>query len=304
MSRYSPADPLYNQAYWSEVMNQKGAAKAYAEFKDRTGKLPLERQHVAAHVIGALIGEAEGARGVATCDPTFSFGCYHGLFGTIVAREGSSIIPELDAACVGAFGPLGTGCQHGIGHGILEYTGYEKLDEALALCRHTTERAPLLGCSSGVFMEYHQPLSGAPDTLLPSVRTFDPSNSYEPCDAISGRYRASCFFELGVWFERALPEGKGGELCAALPQADRLYCALGAGAGIGERTTLSVEVMRTHCSTFGDAGEAACRAGVRWSLWANPNERSRAEEACVDPDISRQAACETLGDLTKGAYAS
>lgn len=302
LPRYSATDLKLNHDYYERLIKAHGAKAAYAEFKKRTVSLPPERQHVAAHVIGALIGEAEGANGVTICDSTFSFGCYHGLFTTIVAREGAQVIPELDAACIKAFGPLGTGCQHGIGHGILEYTGYEQLNDALALCKETIEKVPLLGCSSGVFMEYNDPLMGDPDKLAPSIRTFDAAHPYVPCTSVSQRYQPSCFFELGGWLDRT--QGGAAKLCSALSGEQRKNCFLGMGARIGQETQLEVSKMREACANANPGDENVCRAGVRWSLWADPAQRSRASEACADPNKDHAETCESLGDLTRGTYPS
>ncbi|KND48244.1 MAG: hypothetical protein AB199_04420 [Parcubacteria bacterium C7867-004] len=301
--RYLDTDPAYNRAYWKERIEATGSADTYAEFTERNQRAEQGRQHFSAHVIGALIAEKEGASGITICDAAFGFGCYHGLFGDLIAKGGDAMVADLDAACLSKFGPLGTGCQHGIGHGVLEYTGYDAITEALELCGHTTQVVPLLGCTSGVFMEYNTPLAGPSDALVPSIRTFDAEAPYRPCTDIAQKYQSSCYFELGHWFRITLNDDyeRIGELCGALASSARTHCFLGVGAMIGPMEEYDVPKARAACATFKADDENYCRAGLRWSLYQVPEQRSQAVLACEDSDPVRVQACELFGDLTEGA---
>lgn len=300
---YDPNDVGFNRAYWADRITDRGAHDTYAEFKVQNNEMPLARQHFSAHVIGELIADSLGAEGVKVCDASFAFGCYHGLFGSIIARGGEGEVTRLNAACLAAYGPLGTGCQHGIGHGILEYTGYARLTDALALCGQTTETVPLLGCSSGVFMEFNAPLTGPAGELAPMDRSFNPEQPYYPCTAVPERYRASCYYELGGWLHRAVGEyEKVGTLCSALASSNRMHCFLGVGAMIAPVEGYEVEKAGARCDMFAASDRRACRAGVWWSFYQVPEFRNEADTACMYGDRQEQAACLHEGDLTRGRY--
>lgn len=298
---YSDSDPAYNRAYWTQEIARKGAAAAYQEFKEKDADAPMGRQHFAAHVVGNLIAAAQGPAGITICDSSFGFGCYHGFFAQVIATGGTSLISTLDAACVAAYGKLGTGCQHGIGHGILEYVGYGKVNEALALCKQTTQLVPLLGCTSGVFMEYNFPLSGPADALVPSTRQLDTADRYAPCTSVPADNKDSCYFELGQWTRITLNDyEKVDQFCGGLTGSARRHCYLGVGAIIPPLEGYDAEKNAQICTRFSTSDELACRAGVRWGLYQTPEHRTNADSACAYAQSATRAACLKLGDLTQG----
>jgi len=297
---YSDSDPALNQAYWSEQFATRDAKAVYDEFKRRNEAAPLERQHLAAHPVGELIYETLGIDGIAICDNSFGFGCFHGFFGRAVGEAGADRVAELDAACVAAYGPLGTGCQHGIGHGVLEYVGYDRVNDALALCGKTTESVPLLGCASGVFMEYHTPLAGSSDGLVPTQRSVSEAMTYEPCTTVPDKYRPSCYYQIGEWVASAAPEPEIIEaVCTGLSGSDRENCYLGVGGIIGFHAGYDVDEAKKMCAAIAHAGdEVACSAGISWRMYAAPEHRSKAVLACAYDDAATKDRCLTLADLT------
>jgi hypothetical protein len=299
--RYDANDPAYNRAYWTQEVTSSGAAAAYEEFKERTSVLPENRQHFAAHVIGSAIGEAVGPDGIKVCDASFGFGCYHGLFSDVIARGGATLIEQLDAACVEAYGQLGTGCQHGIGHGILEYVGYDHVNDALALCKKTTQVVPLLGCTSGVFMEYFSPLTGPADALVPSMRTLDPAHPYAPCTDVPKENQASCYYELGGYLRTSGGSvAMAGKTCSGLSGSARENCVMGAGTLAMHVNGNDVTRAHAECAALSATDQLFCRAGVRWAVFQIPERRSEAAIGCAYADPVLEKKCETLGDLTHG----
>lgn len=300
---YDAEDPTYNVAYWEARIAKNGAEAAFSEFKERNRLASDTRQHLSAHVMGELIFAARGTEGIAVCDAEFGFGCYHGFFGRAISEGGEASIPELDAACVAAFGPLGSGCQHGIGHGVLEYVGYENVTKALELCEGTTRPSPLLGCPSGVFMEYNTPLVGAGDGLVPSSRAVTAETVYEPCTSVPSAFQGSCYFQLGQWLAPSLSEdlGKLGRICTNLPTNARMHCFLGAGEGVAFLSRYDVTSSRALCASFTEGeDELSCRAGVSWALFSTKAGGALVKEACAYEDDAKEARCLSLGDLTEG----
>lgn len=300
---YSDADPAYNRAYWAQEVAAHGPRAAYQEFAQRNAKAPAGRQHFSAHVIGSVLGDEFGPAGIAYCDAAFGFGCYHGFFAEVISAGGTALIPKLDAACTKAYGPGGTGCQHGIGHGILEYVGYGKLDQALALCDTTTQFSPLLGCASGVFMENDFRLAGTGTAQGPSRRDFDPAHPYAPCTEVAAQYQPACYVELGQWLRISLGPSyaKLGALCAAAPgTAARTDCFMGVGSIQDALEGYDPATALAHCAQYAGRDQLSCRAGAWWGFYQVPEERAKDASICAYADAAQEQACLALGDFTGG----
>lgn len=300
--RYDAGNVLNNRAYWSRQI-AANSAEAYAMFKEKNAEAPIGLQHSATHLFGELLFTHEGVAGISVCDATFAFGCYHGFFTRAIAEEGIALVPELDSACLEAYGPLGTGCQHGIGHGIMEYFGYADINTALAVCEKTTQVLPLAGCSSGVFMEYHIPAVASGEGFTIEPKPVDPANPYLPCGTVSDQYRDSCYFELGSWWRAALgsTHEQMGAWCSALPSRDRKRCFLGLGAAVVPTEDFEVDRILERCRVAA-TGEnyTLCIAGASWSFNADPAFRHLAPALCDTLDASERALCKTNADITNG----
>lgn len=292
---YRADDPSYNQAYWAQEIASKGGKAAYQEYLARAKELPPARQHLAAHAMGNAIGQALGPAGISVCDPSFGYGCYHGLFAEVIGAGGLGRVPELDAACQKAYGKWVTGCTHGIGHGILEYVGYGKVNDALALCKETTQPAPLMGCTSGVFMEYFFPLVGAGGALQPSTRVLDPAAPYAPCPEAPVENRSSCYFEYGQYLQAAEAGARANALCDAAPAEGRRYCFLGLGAMRVLTSDYDMQASLATCVAYADSAD--CRSGVWWSFYADPAHRAQDDQACAYASAAETQACRVFGDL-------
>lgn len=299
---YSDTDPVAAGKYWAEQIKTRGAEGAYAEFRIINAHSAEKGRHLSAHIMGEKIFESEGVSGIRFCDASFSFGCYHGFFGQVFARKGVESITELDAVCVHAFGPLGTGCQHGIGHGVLEYVGYQHINEALALCEKTTKSAPLLGCVSGVFMEYNMPLVGISNALVPENRQFTEATADAPCRGIGSSHKKSCYFELGGWLANALydNDSRVATTCRSFAPEWSALCFQGFGALVPQRVGYDVEESKRVCDAFGDEDGLNCRAGVAWAMYSVPEYRENTVSACAYADYHERARCMKLADLTEG----
>lgn len=297
---YSDTDPSFNKDYWTAQIKLHGTSEAYASFKERNQKATTLRQHFSAHVFGSLIAEEDGAKGVTVCDNTFNFGCYHGLFAQLIAEGGTSYIKMLDEACIKEFGTPG-GCQHGIGHGIIEYVGYQNLEEALELCKNTTQHVPLIGCTSGVFMAYNTPLETSGDVLSTTIRDLDPKNPLAPCTEVKSEYQESCYYERGQWaFSRWNSDtSKMFAACNMLHGENRNLCFEGIGMLGTGYYNYDMEKIYALCSAFPRPDEVACTAGISWSFFADPLHRNGADAICNMGTVAEQETCLRLADLTQ-----
>lgn len=288
------------QQRWRDRIAAAGPEAAYAEFKAAYAERHFSDQHIAIHVMGGLLYETMGITGLAVCDDTFAFGCYHSFFASAIGRGGTGIVADLDRECVGRLGRGETGCQHGIGHGLVEHLGSSHLAEALELCGTTTTIHYLLGCTSGVFMEYNTPIViGA--TASQTLRELDRDAPTAPCPSLAERFRPSCYFELAPWWKNYFSYEDMGRLCAELAvTAEREACFLGIGYIIVPFNEYRTVPSLADCGRMPIRdGELLCRAGMWWSYFVVPERRPLADDACAGLTPAEQSFCGATGRLVQ-----
>lgn len=278
------SDVLKDTLFWEKRIGQIGAEAAYQEFKIAYADKPFNIQHPMAHSMGTLLYKKVGIEGFSVCDETYAYGCYHSFFESVFNDFGLDIIRDLDKACIEKYGEGGSGCQHGIGHGILAYLGRDKLIEALNYCRLTTQKNPLHGCTAGVFMENnisaHFAISSEGKV---DVRKLNPNNPHEPCNELPLEdLRKSCYFEIPLWWKDVFGGDfqKIGMLCHMIPQVnEREICFQGIGIIVAPSTYYDVGQTKKLCKNMPDSsGEAYCMKGAYGAFSGNPNEKHKAKE--------------------------
>lgn len=277
---------------WKDEINSNGGARSWNLFKELYGSGDDTDTHARAHIFGEALFNKEGVGGVAACDSTFGFGCYHSFFAKAIATQGPSVISLLDKACVERWGEKGLGCPHGIGHGILWYLGQDHLADALSLCSQLSWKGPIGGCSSGVFMEFN---FHTMETVEGASRKFDPAHPLSPCDTVTEKYRQSCYFELPTWLETVLPEGyaKMSSLCEGVgDDIEKKTCFMGIGYTLANHTTYSVEKSLAICATMPDAQlRLYCQEGAAWGFFVEPKEREKYPLLCNNLSEDKKKTC-------------
>lgn len=274
---------------------------AYTMTKQALAQLPQDKQHLAAHLFGEALYRSRGVDGVAVCDDSFGFGCYHGFFGTAIAAEGTDALITFDKACVERFGVMGLGCPHGIGHGLGEYFGPGRLGEQLAVCAKLSWQGTYFGCSGGVFMEYNFPTMVSGNDAITSTRAFRADDPYGPCDRIEERYRSSCYLELSAWYydalNRDIPAIDG--LCGAIADAGhRRDCYRGLGIAIVPHGNYARDDALARCDLVKAARDRrSCYAGISWSFFAHPQYTATAPEICRRLPAADAAVCQQEAQL-------
>jgi hypothetical protein len=268
---------------WKSDIERYGIAKAYEMFKkDAEGK-PYGIQHTFAHIFGELIYDEEGIEGISKCDPTFAYGCYHSFSGKAILEHGLSVVKGLDSACVLSTGRVSLGCLHGIGHGILGYVGYDRLDDALEACKKTSWKGALGGCPGGVFMEYN--FHTMESVTSAKARDLDRENMYAPCDSVAHSFKQECMYYQAIWWVQVLRKDYPaiGNLCGAVADTpQREACFRGLGESVASRSSFSVEEAKKGCS-FADArSELLCREGAWRAFFADERTRPQATSVCAD----------------------
>lgn len=189
------------ELHWEERIRAVGPATAYVEFGDAVKEEPPTMQHEGAHAFGGALYEVEGTKGLSICDSNFNFGCYHEFLGRAIATLGLASVGSLNQGCVDALQAQSLSCQHGIGHGILAYLGYDQraLLQGLEQCRDLPHNDPIGGCYGGLFMEYNL------QTMLSTEGRIRPlgANPLEPCDSLDKDYRQACYYWQPQWWSHA-----------------------------------------------------------------------------------------------------
>lgn len=261
-----------------------GAKKTYTWVKQQVRTRPPGQKHSAVSLFGEELYGSLGERGLQYCDDAYGFGCYHGFFQRAITQKGVSVVHDLDGACIAAFGPLGLGCPHGIGHGIAEFMGPAKILEALNVCLTLTYQGDWSGCQGGVFMEYNFPSEYREDQSRSYARSFDSGNPYDPCDRVGKRSQNACYFELASWWQEVLRQDyrKIGTLCSGVSdQAGKEFCFLGVGYHIVFLDGKTKRDVFTGCSDMPDPeAEMLCRAGAAFAYSTDESLRKEAKSLC------------------------
>lgn len=268
---------------WTRYVTEAGAEQAYTDFKTQYSPVSENVSHSAAHMLGEILYDTQGVAGVGVCDNTFAFGCYHGFFGKAVAAEGINVISELDKACIAKWGIKGTGCQHGIGHGIQTYYQDDKLVESLTACATLTWQEPIGGCTSGVFMEYNFKTMEMGQTNA-RTRKVTETNIHEPCDKVPEQFLQACYFEQPQWWQSAFKTDykKIGSLCNSIKKISaREACYLGIGNSMSPTVEYDVDKTIANCKLIEQIeGQTLCRAGASWIIFANPKYSKDTDKLC------------------------
>lgn len=261
--RTHPATPTGDTtqiAYWKGRIEIEGAGKAYAglacSLKNKTGV----QGHTEAHYFGAALYQEVGLAGAFTCDDRFQYGCLHELLGRALHAQGVSVLPALHALCVQseAADPYSL-CEHGIGHGLLSYVGYDAqaLTRALSLCKNSSTPAAAGKCEAGVFMEYFDQTMLGADTPPFKISKDSP---FAPCSGFSASEHAQCVsFMPRVWRKNFWPTSATstaavtatGRYCESLPEHFlQISCFAGIGNEIYIHAQGNTAIADALCSQY------------------------------------------------------
>jgi len=184
--------------YWSARIKAVGGTEAYQELGRYLADQSEGTKHMVAHLFGGALYQTEGFSGLGVCDSNFAYGCFHEFLGEAIRDHGLSIVDQLDGTCQESLIKDSLACQHGIGHGIAAYLGYDRasLDKELEVCKKLPFNDPIGGCYAGVFMEYNLRVMAPTEGRRPLVN----NDYYAPCDSVGPTYQAACAFWQTQWW--------------------------------------------------------------------------------------------------------
>ena len=269
--------------FWSEWINTYNGKVAYEMFKKSYADESFSDKHSLAHIFGKVLYTAEGLSAIGVCDQDFSYGCYHEFITVAIIENGLVVLDELNEYCT-----TQAGCQHGIGHGLLAYFGYdqEDLSEALALCEEIESTDPLDGCFGGIFMEYNARTMLSADGS--HSRELTPDNTAEVCDSVPDYAVDACLFWLPAWWITALSGdmeerfNTAALMCGSLPSPERHMCVNGLGSEILSYTTNPDRAIR-YCElgfTDDEPLLKQCLSSAASGFYTSPQHREMALKLC------------------------
>jgi|GEM_PF-2990895 len=290
-------DVSEGEKYWQKQIETVGGAAAHKQLAEAIAGLIPGQQHTAAHIFGGALYEEEGLDGLAVCDTRFLYGCFHEFLTRAVVHSGLSILPKLEEMCLAsphANAPLS--CEHGLGHAILSYFGYEKedLNSALEACR-TLKHDAASSCPSGVFMEYN--LRTFVEADGSAVRKISNGDFYDPCREYRSTEAKRCVRQLPLWWQRAIFSNTldraafswMGQKCRALPQELSQFkagCFRTIGFIAAVAVNPEVESIDAYCETAADESQdfAGCILAAGMALKNNKGLTKGLELCAQLPD--------------------
>lgn len=315
-------------AFFTKLADAQGAVYAF----DALGEAPLLPNidvHLLAHHIGDVLYRQQGLAGIRACTQDFRNACSHTIVIGLFGERGEAALAEIADACRAAPGGSGayTMCFHGLGHGVLAYTGYD-LARTIELCRKTGTPAyrdrEYVECVGGVVMELLG--GGGHDRerwFAARSRYLSRADPLTPCSSalMPAEVRPQCYTYLTPRLFEAAGADLGSpkpkdfaaafRLCDAIPnsgasRADRDACFGGFGK---EFVVLAPGRDIRRVERMGDAelariaewclladdreGAAACLSNALQSIyWGGENDRDAAIRFCaVIGNADQRSAC-------------
>lgn len=254
---------------WKKIVASSNDLKlVYRQFLDETKSIERGNQHLLAHVLGDLMYDKVGAKAITICDSSYTYGCYHGVATTAIAEEGLKEVKFLNSFCKSLKAEQIVACQHGIGHGLMEFFEHraDKLNIALHACDETykgSEDLLFFGCSSGVFMEFNHPIVIKENEVVMDTRPVSTEGLYYPCALVDKEYQSSCYHSLAQWWARSDERNykRLGDLCEpTIDKTNYFGCYRGIGNIIAPESDFDATESKKRCETLTSTkGQSYCK---------------------------------------------
>ncbi|MBI3486139.1 hypothetical protein HY025_04340 [Candidatus Daviesbacteria bacterium] len=143
--------------FFKTLAQKKGGEYAYEVLKIAPLNPNIDL-HLLGHVVGDVLYKQKGAEGIQVCTNDFRNACSHSIVIGLFSEKGEGTLGEISDACHKAPGGSGayTMCFHGLGHGILTYTGYD-MPKTIDICKKTGtstyHNREYIECVGGAVME-------------------------------------------------------------------------------------------------------------------------------------------------------
>ena len=258
--------------------------------------------HDVAHQIGRVTYQLFGAAGFQITPHECDSGAIHGVLEALFAERGTATLAEdLTIVCGDSLGTDDVNwyrinkCVHGIGHGLMAWTGYE-LHEALELC--DIPDFAQNACYSGVYMENGVAgRTGITGHTSEYISIVDP---HYPCNEVAQRYVADCYAwqpsNLLLHFELSVEEIR--VFCEDLLGKIRTSCIFSWSSSAAGALFDNVDDVVALCEdeVVTDRDRESCVSGISRSWVGDIDLAINAARFCDGVDAS-EVLSDDLGDL-------
>jgi hypothetical protein len=240
-------------AKWNLSMTLFGGKKSFNYFKQTVSNNSPLIQHSLAHQFGTLLYKKYGEAGIDFCDDSYGYGCYHSLVGQAIIEKGTPQVYDLANRCSVLPNLISIkSCQHGIGHGLIGYFGYNTFGiyQAVAVCNTLQNILTANDCGSGIFMEYNfQDMAENPGNW----RVFQKENPFNPCDITEKEFQPICYFQQAAWWLKVLPQNDISKIdqinkfCTDLKEQNQRECFKGLSYYLGSYFEWDSQKVKHSC---------------------------------------------------------
>jgi hypothetical protein len=286
--------------YFSELAKDKGADHAFAALADVANQalLPANTDtHLLGHVVGDELYKQQGVDGITICSHDFRNACSHSIVVGLFQDQGESALSDIAQACHQAPGGRGayTMCFHGLGHGILSYTGYD-MEKTVEICLKTSEqqdKGEATQCIGGAVMEIIS--GGFHDRHLWEAQRPKYLNKQNPLSLCQNsfmpdRAKAMCYNYITPYLFEAVGASQARpstedfdsafEHCKSIPQDSFRYSCFG---GFGKEFDVLVQDRVITVDAFTNISSERLTQVYEWCLLADDR---KGIDACISQAMS------------------
>jgi hypothetical protein len=235
--------------YLHQLSETNGAENAWRllikTYTEDSGSISYN-PHDLAHYVGGLLYQKNGISALSICDPSFSFGCYHGFTDAALSRD-LAPLKELAEVCSKSWtagdGPWAA-CIHGLGHGVASYYESSDLQSSLFACDSLPN--PQIYCYDGVFMEFNMSANSSFFTAIHEDHLY-------PCSTLQAKYKAACARSIPDFTFRNLGFNYKDieEVCQKLQSpVENFNCIDKIGLVIGDSSQGDSKIILKECNTL------------------------------------------------------
>jgi hypothetical protein len=290
--RAKPSQECYEQA-WGNLLYRAGPEQALTDLERALqSPNPGFSCHRVAHAMGgAALARLKGdvARAFIDGSPVCASGYYHGVlergFSGVKESELAGKARELCADPELAAAPfLQFQCYHGLGHGLMIYTGYD-LPLALKTCDALQGSYGQSSCAGGVFMENSNTSYGAKSEYLKD------DDLIYPCNDIADRHKYACYQLVTARIRLVKPEWKDiAAECRKSEPAWQAVCFESMGRDVSGDAVRDTRKAVRLCRAAGP-NEVDCDYGVAREIVNADSGGNRAARYCLQVPRGHRSRC-------------
>lgn len=288
------ADSACFEQAFGNLAYTEGPKRALAVFAEKIETDPTVRVcHRIAHSLGAgALAHYRGDVGLAFADGSAVCwsGYYHGILERAYAGVSEEDLPAVSRRLcasdqVRRSDFVAYQCVHGLGHGLMIYTGYD-MPLALETCDALSTSWDQTSCTGGVFMENLQTSYGTKSKWL---RDDDP---LFPCPTVAQRHKLYCYLMVtsrildvvgGDWQQTV-------DWCRKAEKAWVATCFQSLGRDASGRTLQNGKEINRICSLAGDMTDQ-CLYGAARDITSMDAGARRSAGFCAATKATYRAIC-------------